>query len=273
MSINFDVVINTAEDSVDMKSGLDTLQGVSDATRYIAETILGERVPERQTAKARVRTTLRQSFRGSYGQKFSIDIYDDKFQVRFNKIGKATFAELVSYYLNDSVYKETRDLSSKAQAIIEQLGDKSDELVQQLRLSSLRNIHEVSTKFGHDVKVRYRKSRDDQVILAEFNDETASVLEAVQTDENIDLVVGITRLNTNTGNGRLQIQGENETVAFGFSGEYQSLDITAKKRFSENLHYNNGRPREHWNYLEITASPIRLHGGKIIKFIIKGYGV
>lgn len=94
MSINFDVVINTTEDSVDMKSGLDTLQGVSDATRYIAETILGERVPERQTHKARVRTTLKQTFSGSYGQKFSIDIFDDKLQNRFNKIGKAVFSEL-----------------------------------------------------------------------------------------------------------------------------------------------------------------------------------
>ncbi|WP_426167438.1 hypothetical protein [Pseudoduganella sp. R-34] len=268
MTINFDVVIDTTEDSVDMKSGLDTLQGVSDATRYIAETVLGERVPERQSHKAKVRTTLRQSFKGSYGQKFSIDIYDEKFQKRFTKIGRAVFAELVAYYLNDSIYKEARELTEKAQAVITQLGDKSDELVQQLRVSSLKNIHEVSTKFGHDVKIRYRKSREEQIILAEFDDNTASVLDAEKSDEEMQFVARISRLNTNTGNGRLQIKGENETVAFGFSGEYQSLDFAVKQRFSENLHYNNGKPSEHWRYLDINASPIRLRDGKIIKYII-----
>lgn len=268
MSINFDVVIDTTEDSVDMKSGLDTLQGVSDATRYIAEAVLGERVPERQTHKAKVRTTLRQSFRGSYGQKFSIDIYDDKFQKRFNKIGKAVFAELVSYYLNDSIYEEPKELTGKAQAVVEEMGDRSDELVQQLRVSSLKNIHEVATKFGHDVKIRYRKSREEQITLVKFDEETASVLDAEKSDEIVEFVARITRLNTNTGNGRLQIEGENETVAFGFAGEYLSLDITIKRRFSENLHYNNGKSSEHWQYLDIVASPVRLRDGKIIKYII-----
>lgn len=251
-----------------MKSGLDTLQGVSDATRYIAEAVLGERVPERQSHKAKVRTTLRQSFRGSYGQKFSIDIYDDRFQKRFNTIGRAVFAEMVAYYLNDSIYKEPRELSAKAQAIIEQLGDLSDDLVQQLRISSLKNIHEVTTKFGHNVKVRYRKSREEQTVLAQFDEETASVLDAEKSNEVVEFVARITRLNTNTGNGRLQIKGENETVAFGFSGDYRILDIAVKRRFSENLHYNNGKSSEHWHYLDIVASPIRLRDGKIIKYTI-----
>jgi len=268
MSINFDVVIDSIEDSVDMKSGLDTLQGVSDATRYIAEAVLGERVPERQSHKAKVRTTLRQSFRGSYGQKFSVDVYDERFQKRLNKISKAVFVELVAYYLNDSIYKEYRGLTDKAQSVVEQLGDRSDELVQQLRVSSLKNIHEVSTKFGHDVKIRYRKNREEQIILAEFDDETASVLDAEKTDEVMAFVARISRLNTNTGNGRLQIEGEGETVAFGFAGDYQGLDVIVKRRFSENLHYNNGKPIESWNYLDIVASPVRRRDGKIIKYII-----
>lgn len=40
MCINFDVVIESPENSVDMKAGLDTLQGASEATRYVAETFL-----------------------------------------------------------------------------------------------------------------------------------------------------------------------------------------------------------------------------------------
>lgn len=273
MPIDFDVVINTPEDSVDMKTGLDTLQGVSDATRCIAEAILCERVPERQTHKARVRTQLKQSFKGSYGQKFSIEIYDDILQAKFNKIGKATFSELVAYYLNDSMYKESENLSPRAQKIVEGLGKLSDELSQQLRGSSLKNIHEVSAKFGHDVKIRYRKSRDEQIILAQFDSNTAKVLDTIPSDEIVNIVASITRLNTHTGNGRLQLSGENETVAFGFAVEYKTIEIAGKKVFSENLHFNNGRPNESRVSLNLQATTIRLHDGKIIKYIIKDYCV
>jgi hypothetical protein len=268
MSINFDVVINTSDDSVDMKSGLDTLQGVSDATRCIAETLLSGRVPERQTHKAKVRTQMKQSFRGSYGQKFSVEIYDESLQRKFNKIGKTVFAELIAYFLKDSIYAEHGDLTPKAQSVIENLGDLHDELVQQLRTSSLSHIHEVTTKFGHEVKVRYRINRDNQIVLAQFDSQTAYVLDAVQSKEVRHLVVGITRLNTNTGNGRLQVLGESETVAFGFGGRYKSLELIEKKKFSENLHSNNGKPREHWDNLEIEAYPIQLRDGKVIKYII-----
>lgn len=273
MSVNFDVVIATTEDSVDMKSGLHTLQGISDATRYIAEAILGERVPERQSHKAKVRTMLKQSFKGSYGQKFSIDIFDDKLQKKLNKISRAVFAELVGYYLKDSMYADPGNLSIKGQAIVDQLGELSEELVQQLRISSLKEIHEVSTKFDHDVKIRYRKSRDEQIILAQFDSESAKVLETTLSDEEIEIVAGITRLNTHTGNGRLQLMGEGEATAFGFGADYKTIEIFGKKRFSENLHYNNGRDKDQWHYLNIKATTIRLHDGRIIKYIVKGYGV
>ncbi|MES2299751.1 MAG: hypothetical protein V4582_22115 [Pseudomonadota bacterium] len=268
MALNFDVVINTNDDSVDMKSGLDTLQGVSDATRYIAETLLGDRVPERQTHKAKVRTKMKQSFRGSYGQKFSVEVYDEKLEGRLRKMGHGAFAELVAYFLKDSIYEDHAELSPKAQAVIEEMGELHDELVQRLRSSALANIHEVTTKFGHEVKVRFRKSREEQIVLAQFDSDTAHVLDAAQSSELVRLVAGITRLNTHTGNGRLQVVGENETVAFGFGGRYKGLELIEKRKFSENLHSNNGKPREHWVTLEISAYPIRLRDGKIIKYII-----
>lgn len=52
MTINLDLVVETEEDSVDMKAGLDSMQGVSDAVRCVAETILTENIPKRQTHKS-----------------------------------------------------------------------------------------------------------------------------------------------------------------------------------------------------------------------------
>ncbi|MDG9669318.1 hypothetical protein ONV78_16380 [Hahella sp. CR1] len=268
MTINLDLVIE-AEDSVDMKAGLDSMQGVSDAVRCTAETILTEKIPERQTHKSKVRTSLKKSFKGSYGHIFSIDIYDDDLLKKLRKMGHTAFIELIGYFISESLYKESNPLSPKAQKVVDDLGEKAEKLVKQLRVSALKNIHEVSTKFDHDIKVRYRKSRDSQTVIAKFDRNTARVLQAKQSHEKYDLKIIVTRLNIHTGNGRLQIEGADETVAFGFGKEYKDVNIGPKKLFSENLDYNNGISRDKWKYLKISASPIKLRDEKVVKYIIK----
>ena len=66
-------------------------------------------------------------FKGSYGQIFSIEVFSDEMRKQFRRIGRGTFAELTSYYLNESMYQETRELGAKAKAIDEKLGEASDE--------------------------------------------------------------------------------------------------------------------------------------------------
>lgn len=270
MSLNLDVVINTPEESVDMKSGLDTLQGVSDAARCVAETILTGKVPERQSHRADVRTTLKQSFRGSYGQIFSIEIYDEKAQRKYDQIGRSTFLELISYFLNESVYKDhLHELTDKAARIIAELDEVADDLARQLRKSPLRKLHEVSEKFGYGVKIRYRKNRDNQTELASFDQNTAATIHARLARDDVPITVAITRLNINTGNGRLLVENTLDTVAFGFQGPYARIPVAIKESISENLNYNNVRDSEKWQYMNIVARPIKLRDGKVVKYIIK----
>lgn len=154
MSISFDVVIASDDYSVDMNSGLDTLKGASEATRQIATTILEERVPERLSSESKVRTNLKKSFKGSFGQQFSIDIYDIDVQKRLNKIGKKAFVELISYFINEALYQESLELSPKAKKILKGLGVELEEkLIQQLQRSSLEHLHTVSNNFNQDVVV------------------------------------------------------------------------------------------------------------------------
>jgi hypothetical protein len=271
MSINLDVVIGTSEYEVDMKAGLDTMQGVSDATCCIAEGVLTEKVPKRQTHKRKVRTTLKRTFKGSYGHMFSLDIFDKKLKNKFNSIGKVVFSELISYFFSEALYNESKDLSPKAQRIVDNLGSNSEKLVQQLRVSSLENIHEITTKFDHDVKIRFRKNKNEQTVLGTFNKSTAKVLQAEESPEKVNLTISVTRLNINTGNGRLLLKDTANTIAFGFGIKYREVDLTAKKLFSENLNKNNGVHRMGWDYLKVIASPIKLRDGKIVKYIIKGF--
>ncbi|MEI7255873.1 hypothetical protein [Dickeya dadantii] len=273
MSIDFDVVINSPDLSIDMKSGLDTLQGVSDSSRFIAETILGEvreNVPKKILHTSKVRTNLKKNFKGSYGQIFSIDIYDEELKKRFNKIGKSVFAEIMSYFINESLYLESEDLSDKAQKIVDGLGEKPDELVKQLRVSSLENAHEIAIKFDREIKIRYRKSKSEQIELAQLNKKTALTFKAQESKTKEDIVASITRLNINTGNGRLLVKGSSETIAFGFLVKYKEVKLEAKKVFSKNLDTNNGLSSESWSFLKLQVQPVKLQDGKIIKYMITG---
>ncbi|WP_236209231.1 hypothetical protein [Pseudomonas tohonis] len=271
MSINLDVVIGTPEYEVDMKSGLDTLHGVSDATRCIAETLLTQKVPQRQTSKSSVRTILKRTFSGSYGQIYSLDISDEELRKEYKKIGNTTFAELMTYFMNESLYIETAELTEKAQRIILKLGDVAGALTKQLRVSAMVDIHEVAIKFGHPVVIRHRKSGKIQIPIASFSSKTVQALQATESEEQTEILASITRLNINTGNGRLLIKGADETVAFGFGIEYSAVQLAAKKKFSENLNFNNGIEGERWKYLRIIVRPIKLRDGRIIKYIVKGY--
>lgn len=270
MAINLDVVIDSDDNTVDMKAGLDSMQGVSDAVRFAAETILTEHTPQRHTHKAKVRTTLKKSFKGSYGHIFSIDINDNDLLKRYRKIGSQTFIELISYFMSESLYQESIALSPKTKEVLESLGETAEDLVEQLRKSALENIHEVSTKFNQNVKIRYRKSRDKITTIASFNRETSKVLTARTLDDPLTIEIMVTRLNIHTGNGRLQLKGSEDTVAFGFGIPYKVVAFQAKKVFSENLDQNNGTPSDKWKYLKIQAKPIKQTDGKIIKYIVTG---
>ncbi|RRW64345.1 hypothetical protein PS619_04535 [Pseudomonas fluorescens] len=270
MAINFDVVIETPDYEVDMKTGLDTLQGVSDATRTIAETLLTGKVPQRKNSKSNVRTMLKKTFEGSYGQIFSLNISDEELKKEYRKIGNAAFAELMAFFMSEALDLETKELSAKAEKIVESLGDNAERLVRQLRTSIMKDAHEVSKKFGYDVKVNFRKNSAQKILIAEFDETTAHALEAVRSDVRETIIAAVRRFNTNTGNGRLQIQDEDETIAFGFEKVYREVRFTTKKRFSENLDYNNGIELERWKYLEIEVYPIKRFDGKIIKYVVAG---
>jgi len=271
MSINLDVVIKTSDYSVDMKSGLETLQGASETTRCIAETILTNKIRKRKGHKSKVRTTLKRTFEGSYGQIFSLELYDQELIDNLRKMTRKVFFELFSYFIQEALYSEGEELSDKAKRFLDGLGDDADELIELLRQSPLENLHDNSKKFGNEVFLRYRKSRLEKVVLGAFDSNTSEVLKAKEVNEVFDLVVAITRLNINTGNGRLLIKGEDKTVAFGFSSQYKQVAMKAKKVFSADLDYNNGLESDKYKYLEVSVSPVRLRSGKTIKYLIKGF--
>ncbi|WP_423172624.1 MULTISPECIES: hypothetical protein [unclassified Stenotrophomonas] len=270
MEVTFDVVISSPDESVDMKTGLDTLQGISNATRRIAEAVLAGDVVQRLNHKSGVRTTLKKTFKGSYGQIYSLDVVDAKLNKSLKSITRPGFVELMEYFLKEAIYEDGGELSSRPQRVVDKLGDSAEQLIQELRTSCMGEIHEVSKKFGYRVKIRHR-SGANRTAVGSFDARTFLSLQAEVDAKDTELVAGITRFNNKTGNGRLQLVGEKDTSAFGFAGQYSAIKFEAKKVFSGNLDRNNGLDPDRWKYIRLIANPVRLRDGRVVKYIIKGY--
>lgn len=269
MDIDLEAVVDTPDASVDMKSGLETFQGMSDAARKIAISFANDKVLQRINYKSDIRTRMKHSFRGSYGLRFSIEVLGRKEQAAINEMGKDTLVELISYTMTAARYGKVRKLSKRAAYVINNMRMSELELIEEIRSSCMRKIHKVPAKFNQDVVLNYRVRGADAIQLAKFNKKSALLLTPIHDARELRVSAAISRLNINTGNGRLTPAGEKDTFAFGFSGDYANINVNLKKLFSENLDYNNGVPSNQRKFIEFFAQTIRLKDDKIVKYIIR----
>ena len=264
--MDLDLIIDTNE-PVDMKAGLETMLGVSDAVTRVATCLIEDRLPAKLTTKRKTHTTLKQRFKGSYGQAFKIEVNDERLRQKMNSIGEETFFEVLSYYLWDSVFVQKRTLSKKAKKIVSHI-EKNYDLAEQLRTSTMRNIHSVVRGYGYDLLVRGVFNSGDREVLVKFDENTLETTELIENDEEISFQAAVTRLNINTGNGRLLVLDGDETIAFGFSNKYKIIDNIIKKKVSDNLSFNNLRDDGNWEYLYFTARRLLRRDGLVAKYIL-----
>lgn len=271
MNVKFDFLIESEEFSIDMKTGLESLQGVSDTFRLIGEALLTDDVADRKTHRNDVRTNLERNFKGSFGQIFSIEPHDKEAILSLQKMGKDTFAELANYILSEALYEDSIQLSEKAKDVLESLSQKTlQQLMKKLR-NPLRNLHKINRAFGYSLKIRYRKYAADPILIQEFDTGTYEALNAVETNEIVEINVAITRINIKNGNGRIKIDTEANTLAFGFGKAFESLPKDIKKIFSSNLDENMGVNQDNWKYIKLKAYPVKLGDNSIVKYVFKEF--
>lgn len=269
MQIPLDLVIETPSTvhQVDMKTGLDTMQGISDSIRTITETIVNKKIPEKKSARNKIRTNMKNTFSGSYGLVFSLDAYDEAKEL-FNIIGKSVILELIEYYLAEALDTSSKPLSSEAEKIRESLGELSIELISVLRGNMLKDAHKATQNFGYTTKLRYRSNKNIRELQV-FDENTYASLVPKENKHIQNLEVAITRFNRFTGNGRLQVKGVNETHAFGFLG-YKTIENYLRRKVASNLLENTGiSDIQDMNFLRIECYTYERRDGKVIKYMIK----
>ncbi|HAS6193429.1 TPA: hypothetical protein I7169_14170 [Vibrio vulnificus] len=270
--MKLDLIIKTEEHAVDMKTGLETISGASEAVRSVVEAALTDNVSQRTTSANKIRNKMMESFEGSYGLVFEVGTEDPELKAKLSSIGSETMSQVISYFMSEALYIDSPPLSLEATRVISNISENTQEsLVEKLRRSPLQNAVSVPSSYGYEVVLKTHIGRFEKRDIITLSHGSKTNLSPRPNREVIRFRACITRLNINTGNGRLLIEGESDTVAFGFPSAYKEVRVAAKKRFSENLDKNNGVSSDQWEYIDIVATTLRQKSGHIIKYLISGF--
>lgn len=267
MKVSYEIVIKSGDKDVDMDYGIETLLGTSQVTCLLAEAILRKKIIKRRTHVNPARAVLKQSFKSSYGQNFDLVINEPELITELNKIGRSHFSEVMSYFISESLYLETRQVSQKAEQIIKDLFDIEDELIDRIR-NPLLKMHKINIKNNYNIELSYKKPVSKQMVI-ELSTQTATNLtQSKISGFKKEITAIITRFNSRTGNGRLVIEGEDDTVAFGFYDPLRTIQKQQKRKISLNLHNNNTKEKGELSYLKILVSEVKVLNGETVKYLI-----
>lgn len=260
-------MIKSGDNDVDMDYGLKTLSGTSRVVSTLAEAILKKEVSERRTSINDVRTQLKQSFKSSYGQNFCIEVNEPLLKRRLRKIGNDTFCEVMAFYIAESLFIPSDDLSPMAKEVVDDLEEVEDKLLDVLR-RGLVDMHKITAMNSFNVELNH-KPRGGHKRIATLTPKTAKhITETKEGDKDYEITAIFTRFNSMTGNGRLIVKDDDKTTAFGLAKGLRFVPLEFKKKITANLHSNNGLNKENWNYIKLKVKDLKLTSGEVVKYFI-----
>lgn len=265
-NVSYDVVIKSGDQPVDMDYALETLTGASEVTCLLAEAILRKKVVKKRTASNPARAVLHQSFQSSYGQNFALSIKDPELKARLAEITNPVLAEIMSFYIAEALYIQPAELSERAATYVEELEHLEDDIISRIRNPLIR-MHKINYRTNWEIEFNYKNDARKKNIV-NLTTRTANNLTHTEVQrERFNIVAMVTRFNSRTGNGRLVLIDENETVAFGFAIPLGTVSPSQKKMVSLNLHNNNGRV-DNYIYLSMTVSRVIIMSGETVKYAV-----
>jgi hypothetical protein len=272
--LELDVVVESIDNEIDMQFGLETLKGASDVVSLIAEAILENNIGGRRTHKSNgVRTKLKQSFKGSFGQRFALEITKPELKSKLRKMGDDVFLEVLSYFVMEALYLDSGNLSKEAANVLDDMGDISKGLLKRLN-KPLIDMHQLAKYFSQNVSLRHKKYGAGHRQLFQLTNETCKNLtETVIDPKQFTIEAVIIRYHSKTGNGRLHIKGKEEFYSFGFGTEMIAVKKELRTQISSNLHFNTIKNVDESDYIKLLVKCIKLPTGNIVKYLILGIEV
>ncbi len=254
MKVSYDLIIESGEEELDMEYGLETLAGTAEVTCILAEAILRKRIIRRRSHVNPARAVLKKNFTGSYGQNFDIVIHDPELISELRRMTRSVFSEVMGYfYVRGNVFK-SKQVSPEATVIINDLSDIADELIDRIRAPLIR-MHKINLQKNYEIELNYKSPQIKRTSLDLLKLPRQILTDSRVSGQRFDIRAMITRFNARTGTGRLVLEGEDDTIAFGFSSPLRNIPADQKSNVSLNLHTNNGL-NDNYTYLTLNVSQV-----------------
>lgn len=179
---------------------------------------------------------------------------------------RSVFSEVMGYFMLEAMYLRARQVSPEATVIINDLSDIADELIDRIRAPLIR-MHKINLQKNYEIELNYKKPADKESIIRLTETTASNLTDSKVSGQRFDIRAMITRFNARTGTGRLVLEGEDDTIAFGFSSPLRNIPADQKSNVSLNLHTNNGL-NDNYTYLTLNVSQVVGFGDVIVKYLI-----
>lgn len=237
MKIPMDIVIGDGSSiygELDFYQGAKAIEGASEIATILTHTILNQDTLQQIPSARGIRANFKNSFTGSFGQRFELVIFGEEQLRVFSSLGEDGFFQIFSYYIglvtgvHSPITKEAA-IRWERSYIDDRYG-----VLDKIRAPLLR-LHKPVEHQGYSVKINKRRTN---LSILSLNTLEYMTQETVET-ESVQIKAAITRFNKLTGTGRLLLDNEGESFSFSPYQNWTHFDISQKSAFSRNLHADN----------------------------------
>lgn len=189
--------------------GADSLGGFAEAICITTHAILNKEVKTQTPATSGFDLKFKENHRGSYVQKFVLEITDAAALESFNTLGVNGFIELLTFHMGAPIGLNQRLMNRAARRWLRDEMDDSEALLERLSRPLHRIHHPVS---GQGYQVTLLKN---QTPILEFNERTFDYLAGGTTSDEIEVLdLAVSRFNIRTCTGRFAVDEESESMSF-----------------------------------------------------------
>ncbi|KAF4558702.1 hypothetical protein GEV39_18245 [Pseudomonas sp. NY5710] len=245
---------------LDAYYGADSLGGFAEAVCITTHAILNKEVKTQTPATSGFDLKFKENHRGSYVQKFTLELTDQNAISNFTYLGLNGFIELLTFHMGSPLGLNRPVTGRAARKWLRDDMEDSEALLERLE-RPLKRIHHPVTGQGYQVTV-YRA----QTPILEFNEQTYDYLAGGETSERVEtLDLSVSRFNIRTGTGRFTTDGDAESISF--SPVHGYLSQAAKIRLADSL-VSGARGEE--RPVRVTVRRVLSRDGRTKHLILQG---
>lgn len=244
---------------LDFYHGSKALEGTSEAIAVLSNVILNREVVTKVPSIEGINAIFRNSYEGSFGQRFELKIVGPRQKDNYHKIGERAFFDVLRFYLSRPLMTDFEFAMMKSRHIVEELSEHHSSIMKRLYNPFLK-LHKPIEEQHYSVTLKRARTSIVRYDESSLGNLTREIID----DNRIVIQASITRFNRLTGTGRMILEEDSESISFEPAILWRDFPMPQKKKLSRNLDANN--QVENFTTLTLEVTAIRNYLGEVKKY-------